>query len=71
MIGHPHSYTNDDPIGVELAGAGKNVYALAAGAAAGLGYENNTRAGKCLVIELMKSDSEVGSSGLITRCLAE
>lgn len=38
-------YTNDDPIGVELAGAGKNVYALAAGVAAGLGYESNARAG--------------------------
>ncbi|KAG8757104.1 hypothetical protein FRC14_002387 [Serendipita sp. 396] len=39
-------YTNDDPIGVELCGAGKNVYAIAAGVAAGLGYENNARAGK-------------------------
>jgi glycerol-3-phosphate dehydrogenase len=31
---------------VELAGAGKNVYALAAGVAAGMGFENNARAGK-------------------------
>ena len=38
------SYTGDDPIGVELAGALKNVYAIAAGIAAGLGFENNTRA---------------------------
>lgn len=38
-------YTNNDPIGVELCGAGKNVYALAAGVAAGLGFENNARAG--------------------------
>lgn len=38
-------YTNGDPIGVELAGAGKNVYAIAAGLASGLGYENNARAG--------------------------
>ncbi|KAI0715354.1 NAD-dependent glycerol-3-phosphate dehydrogenase [Earliella scabrosa] len=37
-------YTGDDPIGVELAGALKNVYAIAAGMAAGLGFENNTRA---------------------------
>ncbi|KAI0361358.1 NAD-dependent glycerol-3-phosphate dehydrogenase [Trametes cingulata] len=37
-------YTGDDPIGVELAGALKNVYAIAAGIAAGLGFENNTRA---------------------------
>lgn len=46
----PHSYTNEDPIGVELAGAGKNVYALAAGVAAGLGFENNARAGKCHIL---------------------
>lgn len=39
------SYTGSDPIGVELAGALKNVYAIAAGIAEGLGYENNTRAG--------------------------
>ncbi|PSR76721.1 hypothetical protein PHLCEN_2v8318 [Hermanssonia centrifuga] len=38
------SYTGDDPIGVELAGALKNVYAIAAGMADGLGFENNTRA---------------------------
>lgn len=39
-----HSYTLDDPIGVELAGALKNVYAIASGIADGLGFENNTRA---------------------------
>ncbi|TBU34665.1 NAD-dependent glycerol-3-phosphate dehydrogenase [Dichomitus squalens] len=37
-------YTGNDPIGVELAGALKNVYAIAAGIAAGLGFENNARA---------------------------
>ncbi|KAI0034141.1 glycerol-3-phosphate dehydrogenase [Vararia minispora EC-137] len=37
-------YTGNDPIGVELAGALKNVYAIATGIADGLGYENNTRA---------------------------
>ncbi|KAI0673384.1 NAD-dependent glycerol-3-phosphate dehydrogenase [Trametes maxima] len=37
-------YTGEDPIGVELAGALKNVYAIAAGMAAGLGFENNTAA---------------------------
>ena len=31
-------------IGLELAGALKNVYAIAAGASDGLGFENNTRA---------------------------
>ena len=37
-------YTWTDPIGVELAGALKNVYAIATGVADGLGFENNTRA---------------------------
>ena len=41
------SYTGDDPIGVELAGALKNVYAIASGIADGLGFENNTRASMC------------------------
>jgi hypothetical protein len=40
------SYTGHDPIGVELAGAIKNVVAIAAGVADGLGFENNTRASK-------------------------
>jgi len=37
-------YRGNDPIGLELAGALKNVYAIASGMAEGLGYENNTRA---------------------------
>lgn len=45
----PGSYTGDDPIGVELAGALKNVYAIASGIADGLGFENNTRASTYLV----------------------
>ncbi|MFA7174395.1 MAG: NAD(P)H-dependent glycerol-3-phosphate dehydrogenase [Kiritimatiellia bacterium] len=37
-------YTSDDPIGVELGGAVKNVIAIAVGAADGLGFGDNTRA---------------------------
>ena len=37
-------YTNQDPMGVELGGAIKNVIALAAGISDGLGFGNNTRA---------------------------
>ena len=37
-------YTSHDPIGVEVAGAVKNVLALAAGCSDGLGFGDNTRA---------------------------
>lgn len=42
---HFRCYVNLDPIGVELCGALKNVYAIASGVSSGLGYEANTRAG--------------------------
>ena len=37
-------YTNDDPVGVQLAGALKNVFAIAAGAVDGLGMGHNSLA---------------------------
>jgi glycerol-3-phosphate dehydrogenase (NAD(P)+) len=42
--GYFRVYTNPDVVGVELGGALKNVMALAAGVADGLGYGHNTRA---------------------------
>ena len=38
---------------VELAGAGKNVYAIAAGISDGLGFENNTRAGMWCILNFV------------------
>ena len=38
------AYTSDDPVGLEVAGALKNVIAIAAGACAGLGFQANSRA---------------------------
>ena len=37
-------YTNPDVVGVELAGASKNVVAVAAGISDGVGYGDNTKA---------------------------
>ncbi|KAG8906545.1 hypothetical protein FRB99_006659 [Tulasnella sp. 403] len=53
-------YPGTDPIGVELAGALKNVYAIAAGVAEGLGYENNTRAG--LVTRSLAEMTRIGQA---------
>jgi len=41
---HFRCYTGVDPIGIELSGALKNVYAIASGMSDGLGFKNNTRA---------------------------
>lgn len=37
-------YTSDDPVGLEVAGALKNVVAIAAGASVGIGFQMNSRA---------------------------
>ena len=37
-------YTSDDPVGVEIGGAVKNIIAIAVGCSDGLGYGDNTRA---------------------------
>jgi glycerol-3-phosphate dehydrogenase (NAD(P)+) len=42
---HFRVYTSEDPLGLEVAGALKNVIAIAAGASAGIGYQMNSRAG--------------------------
>ena len=44
QTGYYRVYTNSDVVGVELAGALKNVIAVAAGATAGLGFGHNTLA---------------------------
>lgn len=52
------TYTNSDVLGVELGGAYKNVIAIAAGVADGLGYEYNT--GAALVTRGLAEISRLG-----------
>lgn len=53
-------YMGSDPIGIELAGALKNVYAIASGIAEGLGFENNTRA--MLITRSLSEMTRVGAA---------
>ena len=81
---HFRSYTSDDLAGIELGGAIKNVYAIAAGIAAGLGLGDNaiaalvtralaemTRLGTCLGgrVETFAGLSGVGD--LIATCFSQ
>ncbi len=60
--GNFRAYTNEDIIGVEIGGAAKNVLAIAAGIAEGLGYSANTRAALITrgLAELMRLGVAVG-----------
>jgi glycerol-3-phosphate dehydrogenase (NAD(P)+) len=77
-------YTNDDIVGVELAGSVKNVIAIAAGICDGLGYGDNTKGalltrGLAEIIRLgsamgARSQTFAGLSGmgdLITTCMSK
>jgi len=58
-------YTNDDMLGVELAGAMKNVMAIAAGACQGLGYGMNSLAALVTrgLAEMTRLAAAVGARG--------
>jgi glycerol-3-phosphate dehydrogenase (NAD(P)+) len=65
---HLRAYTSDDLMGIEVAGAVKNVLAIAAGAAAGQGYGMNTRAMLVCrgLAEMSRLARKLGSNG---KCL--
>jgi glycerol-3-phosphate dehydrogenase (NAD(P)+) len=65
-------YVNDDVLGVELAGALKNVIAIAAGAADGLGFGDNGKAGLLTrgLAEMMRLGIAAGANPLTFAGLA-
>lgn len=65
-------YTNPDVVGCEIAGALKNVIAIAAGAAAGLGYGDNTQAALITrgLAELARLGSALGGAAMTFAGLA-
>ena len=65
-------YTVSDVMGAEIAGAVKNVLAIAAGAVAGLGYGSNTRAALICrgLVEMTRLAEKMGSDTSCLRGLA-
>ena len=63
---HLRVYTSDDPIGLEVAGAFKNVIAIAVGACDGLGFGANSRAALTTrgLAEMMRFGNAVGADPL-------
>lgn len=59
-------YTNTDIFGVELCGAMKNIMALAAGVAAGIGYGDNTKAAL-----ITRGIAEIARLGMAMGCHVE
>lgn len=57
---HFRVYTAKDPVGLEIAGAMKNVIAIAAGASSGLGFQANTRA--ALISRGLAEMTRIGAS---------
>lgn len=59
-------YTTQDPIGLEVAGALKNVIALASGAASGLGFQQNAKAALLArgIAEITRIGSALGADPL-------
>lgn len=60
------AYTSNDPIGLEICGALKNVIAIASGACKGIGFENNAQAALITrgLAEIIRVGTAMGASPL-------